>query len=729
MTTVINGLAIPGVINKTFAATASLDTFVGAEFNYTFYFSTIHPNINFANLIGILNTDTGQSSGNVIDPLSVGVPFNAFQNVTVDYSNSTAAVTIDLSSVHQVSGGFAAGDLLEQVFGVIGSPFDDVIKGQDTAPVAGLGIFNDPGDNSLFGGAGNDILEGRGGADLINGGPGSDTASYESSPAAVNVTVNDPVTGVFSASGGDASGDHLVSIENLIGSQFDDVLTGSSNNNVFFGGRGNDRIDGKGGIDTVNYFTAELSPGFVSFVSVHLGLNGASGTGAEFLPIPGTNGHAFNQVSVDTLSGIENVIGTEGNDELIGNEKDNRLEGEFGNDLIDGGFGNDVLIGGDRGITGGRDTVSFVSHDVGLYLVGEINTISLGLNGADGSATRSVFSIAGPIVVESDLLRHFENVLGSNRSETINGNEQSNFIDGRGGDDTLAGLAGDDTVNGGAGNDTYDFRGTVLGNDRFFDDSGTDKVLVDSFSNIFSARQDGNDLVVTLFSGTFRVVDHFAGHPIENIVANGVSMVLATGNIGGNGSGIIAGTNGNDTLDGRGGDDFLFGGAGNDLLLGGDGNDQLDGGAGNDVLNGGNGDDVLIGGPGNDILIGSEGHDAFVFAPLSMGSPSQDAAPRIGGADKDAFEFSQFLSKNGGTGNDVIVDFVVGQDHIDLSAFHTNFTALHGNDKDWFGHEGRDGRDSPVTLTTEGHDTVLTFADGTVRIEGVTHLHATDFVF
>ena len=34
-----------------------------------------------------------------------------------------------------------------------------------------------------------------------------------------------------------------------------------------------------------------------------------------------------------------------------------------------------------------------------------------------------------------------------------------------------------------------------------------------------------------------------------------------------------------------------------------------------------------------------------------------------------------------------------------------------------------------VTLRTEGHDSVLTFAGGSVRIEGVVHLTAHDFVF
>src|SRR5205807_612145 len=154
-------------------------------------------------------------------------------------------------------------------------------------------------------------------------------------------------------------------------------------------------------------------------------------------------------------------------------------------------------------------------------------------------------------VVESDQLFSIENVIGSNHSETINGNSQANTLDGRGGDDIL---------NGGAGDDTYVVIGRNGGNDRFFDASGAaDKVLISSFLDIFDSEQDGNDLVVTTGSGSFRVVDHFNGHPIETIVDSGTgeSMVLATGLVGGLQPGIISGSNADETLDGRGGDDFL----------------------------------------------------------------------------------------------------------------------------------------------------------------------------
>ena len=172
-------------------------------------------------------------------------------------------------------------------------------------------------------------------------------------------------------------------------------------------------------------------------------------------------------------------------------------------------------------------------------------------------------------------------------------------------------------------------------------------------------------------------------------------MVIATGLLGADLPGIISGTSGDDFMDGRGGDDFLFGNGGNDHMLGGTGNDRLDGGEGNDVLDGG---------PGDDILTGGKGHDTFVFAPMTRNTP--------------------------GSGNDVVTDFVHGQDHLDLRAFDTSFRDLKtedGHGEHGQGHHAED--DDRITMHVDGHDTVLEFAGGSVRITGITQLHADDFFF
>ncbi len=530
-------------------------------------------------------------------------------NNAVDYSLSNAPVQINMNAVTSVGhGGFADGDVLVEIFEVIGSPFNDVIRGSDIIPdslpafvVNGVNspfensfFINNPGDNVLVGGGGSDVLEGRSGADVLVGGTFTgdfdfDYASYESSPAAVTVRLRgigiDTQTAI--ATGGDATGDVLVGIEGLIGSRFGDTLTGNALDNILAGGLGSDVLDGKGGTDTADYSRDHFFDlgDTADQVVVRLGLNGASGTGQEFKLVAQPSGPPLPvQVSTDTLISIENVTGTAGNDTLVGNERDNVLDGRGDNDSLDGGFGNDTLIGGP-----GNNTAAFFSHDLALGALqpfGEQITISLGLNGADGHATRSDFVLNFGLisfqVVESDTLRSIENVTGSNRPETINGNELDNVLEGRGGNDTL---------NGGARNDTYVMTGPSLGTDRFFDDSGSDKVLINTLRDLVSATRDGNDLVVTLVGGSsFQVVDHFNGHPIETLATlDGRSVTLSTSLTGGNGPGIIAAGKGGQTLNGNGGDDFLFGGNGPDRLIGGTGNDQL---------TGGNGPDTFVFGPG-----------------------------------------------------------------------------------------------------------------------------------
>lgn len=114
------------------------------------------------------------------------------------------------------------------------------------------------GDDTIDGGAGNDKLAGEdgndtflggAGADAMSGGAGVDTVDYSSSGDAVNVSLR-----AGTGSGGDAQGDTLGGIENLIGSNKygdGDTLTGDSGNNVIDGRGGNDFLFGSDGNDTL----------------------------------------------------------------------------------------------------------------------------------------------------------------------------------------------------------------------------------------------------------------------------------------------------------------------------------------------------------------------------------------------------------------------------------------------------------------------------------------------
>ncbi|NGN45364.1 calcium-binding protein, partial [Mesorhizobium sp. CGMCC 1.15528] len=154
---------------------------------------------------------------------------------TADYTASTAGVIISLEA-GTVAGGHAVGDTLTSIENLTGSAFDDTLTGTDA------------GANVLNGGDGNDVLIGLGGADTLIGGAGTDTANYIASTAGVIVNL-DTGTG----SGGHAEGDTLTGIENLIGSAFDDTLTGTDTDaNILTGGAGNDVLAGLGGADTLD---------------------------------------------------------------------------------------------------------------------------------------------------------------------------------------------------------------------------------------------------------------------------------------------------------------------------------------------------------------------------------------------------------------------------------------------------------------------------------------------
>jgi Ca2+-binding RTX toxin-like protein len=198
------------------------------------------------------------------------------------------------------------------------------IKGDvENLTLTGTSALNATGnglDNILRGNAGNNILAGLGGADVLDGGLGNDTASYAASASGVDASLSRGT-----GPGGDAEGDTYISIENLIGSSFNDILEGDAGNNVLDGGLGN---------DSVSY--AFVSSG----VKVSLALTTAQNTlGA----------------GTDTLKNIENLIGSSHNDILTGSTLANIITGGAGDDIIDGGKGNDIFVYDQAGF--GADTI------------------------------------------------------------------------------------------------------------------------------------------------------------------------------------------------------------------------------------------------------------------------------------------------------------------------------------------------------------------------------------
>ena len=160
--------------------------------------------------------------GDGADTLNGGAGFD-----TADYSGAAAAIVADMLYARAATSGEAAGDLMIDIENLTGSAFDDQLRGTQAADVLDGGdgddlVYARGGDDTVTGGAGNDTLVGMEGDDVLigglgidtlNGGAGIDTADY--SGAATGLTVDIAYT---RANTGEATGDFMIDMENLVGS-------------------------------------------------------------------------------------------------------------------------------------------------------------------------------------------------------------------------------------------------------------------------------------------------------------------------------------------------------------------------------------------------------------------------------------------------------------------------------------------------------------------------------
>ncbi|MDQ3878535.1 MAG: DUF4091 domain-containing protein [Actinomycetota bacterium] len=201
----------------------------------------------------------------------------------------------------------------------------DTIRGGDGRDV----IYGGAGADNLYGDGGSDTLAPGAGPvdDSVHGGAGTDGVSYPDAAAGVAINLLQNAAFDWDGSAGDAQigTDALDSIENGVGSRYNDALIGDGGANTFWGQLGDDVIDGQGGLDTVAYSTA------TNGVVVHL-------------PTVDTAGSSSGQGS-DVLKNDEAVAGSRFGDAIYGSELVNRLLGGAGNDYIHGGDGGDRLYG------------------------------------------------------------------------------------------------------------------------------------------------------------------------------------------------------------------------------------------------------------------------------------------------------------------------------------------------------------------------------------------------
>ena len=605
--------------------------------------------------------------------------------------------------------------------------------------VAGGGFDTVTGNNKddvLDGNSGNDILDGGLGKDVLNGGVGTDTAKFTSSEDAVHI---DLVTNTGTS--GSAEGDTYVSIENVMGSEFDDRMMGNGGVNKLEGGIGNDVLVGGDGID-------KLYGGAGSDLLLAGKLNDTTGSGA---------------------AGEETIVGGPGADYIV---------------LSDASASSTVITNGDA-----SDHLLLMPHMVG--------------NSAGASGSLQLFALTGGVALLNDTTNYsydgqfIQKSEGSNLSTDENGVEYKSYYytdqplvpEGNGFAEpeprdwyieyrlyesanrlVIVLLGGNDfrvTINDWHDGDYGINLNEYLVSDGHLYDDNTPANWIALTPG--EANNRINELVAESDRYTLSSALELSGGT-QRFAAFGEAAILTLDDLvitvsGTDGTDKLVGTDLGERLSGLADNDRLFGMGGDDKLQGGDGADLLRGGKGADVINGGDGvdtadyrtstegvtvdlafgtglggeavgdefvgiegllgsnladnlrgdaginrlagnsgDDLLAGGDGNDVLIGGAGADQI-----------------LGGAgDRDVADYRSASSAvvlslaTGGTLGDALgdtydgVEFVYGSDSADVISGNTVSNRLVGGE----GNDSLNGGDGRDTLLGEEGDDELSGGTG-----------------
>ena len=268
---------------------------------------------------------------------------------TASYANGFG-VEVDLRMItaQTLNPSFSQRDTLISIENLTGSAYNDHLIGNS-------------GANVLIGGDGDDTLNGGAGSDTLDGGDGNDTVSYVGHSTGVSATM------LFRIQNAQLE-DELRNIENITGSAHDDFLTGGAGGNTLNGRAGADALRGLDGDDELNGGSGDdiLSGGDGDDT-----LNGGDGidtarydthSAGVRVSLAETGEQEVNSDSgeKDTLTSIENLMGSDFNDILTGNSGANTLDGGAGADTLTGGGGNDTF----KFETGfGADTITDFTRD------------------------------------------------------------------------------------------------------------------------------------------------------------------------------------------------------------------------------------------------------------------------------------------------------------------------------------------------------------------------------
>ncbi len=536
----------------------------------------------------------------------------------VDHNDSIGSVIADLSQNTVFDDGKGGRDTLVSIENINGGYGDDIISG-------------DAQDNEIRGNTGDDVLIGGDGDDFLRGGSGD----------------------IFQDGGNLLDGDDI-----LIGGDGSDTLRGGDGADTFvmlagpgfdviedFNLSDGDKIDLRAVAASVGDFTFFQYDAGGNFTDINVGPNvlfRVEGVDLTSLPNP-ADAFVFD-------GSTQKFIETEGDD---------NINGTSGNDFIapgNSGFDGDNING-----SAGDDTIEFLGTVNGFY------TLNYGFG---------VGSIA--VNLTDTPFDHDSN--GATPDIAAN-----SILKGAGGTDTLLNV---DMINGLEGG--LQIRGSNADDIFNVDTTGVEWLAIRGGADF------GDDTITRTGTGILRVdlrdyegvtVDAAAGSATERFAVNGDPADQATLTV----TGFV------DEWRGSFFDDIFIGTSGDDRFITESGNDNVDGGDGTDTVrynrSGVGNLAVVYSSPGAAIVAGTWGLAAFIDDLTSV--------ERILGSDLgvDRFEGSSgdeiFIGNDGanyfdaaggndllkggsgadlfiigpGNGNDVIRNFMVGEDLIDLSGY------------------------------------------------------------
>lgn len=640
---------------------------------------------------------------------------------TISYAASTQNLTIsydDLWGEFSVSGSDGESDTFTNIERIVGGKGNDTISGSAS-------------DETLAGGGGNDAIDGGGGINTI------DFSLHTSS-----VTVQFTSTGSGTAAGSQSGQDTFTHIQNIVGSQGHDIITGDAADNLIDGQNGSDQIDGGAGYDVVAYFDTLASYTFISasngylqvwnyaYTDIIVNVEAFSFAGVDFLY--STIAGAVTVATYGT-NGADALTGSGADDAIFGGSGNDTIWGQAGDDLIYGDGGDDVIFAGDgtNNVNGGDGTdtvmISGARSDFTIALQNDNSILVTGSGVANRIAGVEWITFDAPDGQEDVSLdvAHYiaanssTTTTGSNANDTLTGTAGQDTIRGLGGDDSISGLDGDDTIDAGDGNDIV-FAGR--GTNRIEGGAGSDTVVIDgAFADFVLNVRDDNSILIS-GSGVLNTITGVETIVFDAPAGQSDTSLSVSDILEANSSTTLNGTLNADNLIGTAGQDTISGLEGNDTIRGLGGDDVIDAGAGNDVIFAGSGTNIIDGGDGSDTVT-IEGNRENFMLQLVSSSEIAVIGPNImnvirnaewimfdapGGEPDVTIDVAQFILDS----SSQTIEGTAGADTLNGTSGADTIYGLGGNDV-LYGHAGNDsifggdGDDAYTHAQGDGDDVIV----------------------